>query len=178
MKDCSKTFYGLTNVERCKLAFEVAEINKIKYQENWKASKMAGKDWLYGFMKRHAELSLRAAEGCSLARAMSFNKHKVDMFFKNYKDVLQRYPELSDPSRIWNLDETKTQTVQRPSRTIAEKGLKQVSKAVSAENGTLVTTLLYINAAGNTIQPAMVFPPSPFQTPCDNRSTSRNVKLS
>lgn len=129
LKDCSTMFYGLTNIETRKLAFEMAEINKIKYPENWKASKMAGKDWLYGFMKRHAELSLRAAEGCSLARAMSFNKHNVDLFFKNYNDVLQRYPELSDPSRIWNLDETKTQTVQRPSRVIAEKRFKTSVKS-------------------------------------------------
>lgn len=30
LKGCSKMFYGLTNVETRKLAFEMAEINQIK----------------------------------------------------------------------------------------------------------------------------------------------------
>lgn len=48
------------------------------------------------------------------------------------------YPELCDPSQIWNLDETKTETNHQHSHIIVQKGLKQVATAVTNERGTLV----------------------------------------
>lgn len=173
----SKMFYGLSNIDTRKLAYEMAEVNKIVCPEQWITNKMAGKDWLYGFMKRHPNLSLRAAEGCSLARAISFNKHNVNVFFDNYEQLIKKYPELRDPTRIWNLDETKTETNQRPSRVIAQKGIKQVATAVSNEKGTLVTTVLIINAAGNSMPPAMVFPRVHFKTHMINGAPAGTLGL-
>lgn len=174
---CSKMFYGLNNLETRKLAYEMAKMNNIDCPKNWEAPRMAGKDWLYGFMKRHPRLSLRSAEGCSIARAISFNKHNVNAFFNNYENLLKRYPELCDSSRIWNMDETKTETNQEPSRVISEKGQKQVAAAVSGERGTLVTTVLFINAAGNTIPPALVFPRVHFKSHMINGAPNGTLGL-
>ncbi|XP_039280433.1 uncharacterized protein LOC120350563 [Nilaparvata lugens] len=156
--ESAKMFYGLSTQEARKLAWEMADRNEIQCPVSREQKKMAGKDWLYEFMKHHPNLLLRAPDGCSHARAMGFNKYNVRMFFENYETILSNYPELQDPSRIWNLHETKTETNQRPSRVIAQKGIKQVSKALSGERGTLVTTALIINAAGNTMPSVMVFP--------------------
>ena len=50
---------------------------------------MAGKDWLSGFFSRFPDLSIRAPEATSLARAVGFNKPKVDQFFPVYKQLLK-----------------------------------------------------------------------------------------
>lgn len=47
----------------------------------WRDNCMAGKDWMYGFMKRHENLSLRAPEATSIARAQGFNREAVGQFF-------------------------------------------------------------------------------------------------
>lgn len=44
-------------------------------------TKMAGRDWLTSFLRRHKEISLRDPEPTSIARAVGFNKPSVDRFF-------------------------------------------------------------------------------------------------
>lgn len=74
---CALLFYGLTTKECRQLAYQCAEINKLKIPSSWKQNEMAGKDWLISFKRRH-NLSTRRPEPCSLARATSFNKTNVE----------------------------------------------------------------------------------------------------
>lgn len=60
---CSKMFYGLSMVEVRKLAYQMAARNDIKDPDKWKQLKIAGIEWIAGFMHRHRNLSLRLAEG-------------------------------------------------------------------------------------------------------------------
>ncbi|XP_072380606.1 uncharacterized protein [Diabrotica undecimpunctata] len=80
------------------------------------------------------------------------------MFFSKLETVLQRFPVFGDGSRIFNLNETGTVTVQKSQKVFAEKGIRQVSKATSGERGTLVTTCCIVGASGVAIPPALVFP--------------------
>ncbi|XP_049964385.1 uncharacterized protein LOC126484834 [Schistocerca serialis cubense] len=80
------------------------------------------------------------------------------MFFDNLETLLKKHTELCDPSPIYNLDETRTKTTQQTLKVIVHKGIKQVSKVISREKGTLVTTLFVINSVGNTMPPVMFFP--------------------
>ncbi|XP_046666483.1 MFS-type transporter clz9-like [Homalodisca vitripennis] len=59
---------------------------------------------------------------------------------------------------IWNIDETGVQTVQRPNKIVAQKGVRQVGKATSAERGQTVTMVLAVSAIGNSVSPMFVFP--------------------
>ena len=43
------------------------------------------------------------------------------------------------PARVWNMDETGINTVQKSGKVIAPKGEREVGKVTSAERGTLVT---------------------------------------
>ncbi|KAB0790812.1 hypothetical protein PPYR_15187 [Photinus pyralis] len=86
--------YGLTTVDVRRLAFEVAVVNNVTIPESWSTSKMAGKDWLRAFIKRRKTLSIRKPEACSLARLTSFNRHNVQTFFTNLRNILEQNPSL------------------------------------------------------------------------------------
>lgn len=155
----SQMGFGLSSVECRKLAFELGLKNDIKMPRQWKENETAGKDWFHSFRKRNPDITLRKPENCSLTRATSFNAHNVKIFYDNLQKVYDREPRFSDPSNVFNLDETATTTV--PTKTpnvIAAKNTKQVSQATSGEKGVLVTTCCIINAAGGFLPPAMVFP--------------------
>ena len=154
----SNMFYGITTKECRRLAYEMCVVSSIACPTKWADEMAAGIDWYNGFMKRHPRLSLRTPEGCSLARATSLNHHNVMQFYNNLEIIMQRETKFGDGTRIFNLDETGITTVHIPPKVIAEKGVKQVSKCTSGEEGTLTTTCCIINAAGNSLPPAMIFP--------------------
>lgn len=155
---CSQMFYGLTTADVRRLAYEMAKRNDVQVPQKWHETQLAGIDWLYHFRKRHESLSLRTPEGCSLSRATSFNRHNVGVFFDNLEDVMAREPSFGDGTRVFNLDETSTMTVQKSGKVLAARGQKQVSKVTSAEKGTLVTTCYIVNAMGHALPPVMIFP--------------------
>ena len=107
----------------CSLAYDYATVNKLNVPFN-KEKKKAGPDWLESFLKKHPDLSIRQPESTSLARATGFNKVQVDKFFQLLRKII------SDcniaPDKIFNMDETGISTVQKRSKIIAQKGVKQV----------------------------------------------------
>ncbi|KAJ8951915.1 hypothetical protein NQ314_007634 [Rhamnusium bicolor] len=155
---CSKMAYGLTTEGVKKLAYQFAAANNRKVPDSWKANKTAGSEWLRSFRKRRGNLSIRQPEQCSLSRLTSFNELNVKQFYVNLKSILEKTDKLKDPSRIFNLDETSTTTVQRPRKVVAQKGVKQISHCTSGERGVLVTTCVAVSASGNHIPPTMIFP--------------------
>lgn len=156
LKMSSKMHYGLTTTQARKLAYQYAVTLCRNVPDVWKKNETAGKEWLHGFMSRNHQLSIRTPEATSLSRSTSFNKFNVDRFYANIAEVYQRHNFSAD--KIWNCDETNMPTVHNPSKIISQKGLKQVGQITSAERGQLVTMLCFINAAGNTVPPAYVFP--------------------
>ena len=99
----SAMFYGLTPHSFRRLAYEFATKNNIKIPVSWEAPRCAGPDWLTGFMKRHAKLSIRTPEATSLARMSSFNRTTVGEFMDKLANVKGRY--FFTPDKIFNLDE-------------------------------------------------------------------------
>ncbi|XP_065654645.1 tigger transposable element-derived protein 4-like [Hydra vulgaris] len=152
----SKMNYGLSTRSTRLLAYEFALKNNKIYPSSWIKNKIAGIDWLQGFMKRQPELSLRTPEATSFARSTAFNKHTVREFFQNLKTVRNRYKY--NPNCIYNVDETGLTTVQKPVKVLAGRGSKQVGRITSAERGTLVTACCASNAIGNSIPPLFIFP--------------------
>lgn len=155
----------------------MATINNISVPQKWHQFQLAGIEWLYNFRNRHPTLSLRTPEGCSLSRATSFNRHNVAMFFDNLEDVMSRHEAFGNGTRVYNLDETNTMTVQKSAKVLAVRGQKQVSKVTSAERGTLVTTCYIVNATGNTLPPVMIFPRVHFKSHMINGAPTGTLGL-
>lgn len=158
--NCAAANFGLRTKEARIFAYRLAvEYNK-KIPCSWLKNEMAGEVWLRSFMKRHPVLSLRLPQPTSIARATSFNRTNVQLFFQNYTAVLDKHK--LQGKDIWNVDESGITTVQKPDRVIARRGQKQVSAITSAERGTLVTIALAGNALGNHIPPMFIFPRKRF----------------
>lgn len=64
---------------------------------------MAGRDWFTQFMHRHQDLSIRAPQATSLARAIAFNRHIVAEFFDKLGYLMNKHK--FPPELIFNFDE-------------------------------------------------------------------------
>lgn len=152
----AKLFYGVTPTELRRLVFRYAEEKKIRHNFN-KQKGLAGKDWLYGFLKRNPEVALRQPEGTSLNRIVSFNAEETSLFYANLTGVMDKYK--FKENRIFNVDETGLSTVQKKCpKVYAPKGAKKVGAAISAERGRTITAVFAVSAAGNYIPPMLIYP--------------------
>jgi len=154
--EVSGRFYGMTTVQLRQLAFDFAERNQLQHNFD-RSARAAGTDWLAGFLKRNQEISLRMPEMMSLARIQGFNPKQVENFFILLAELYQKHNFA--PSRIFNVDETGVPTVPtKIPKILSAKGVKRVAKVVSAERGKTITLVCSMNATGNFIPPAFIFP--------------------
>lgn len=79
--------FGLTSKELRLLAYQLAEKNKIKHPFA-KENDQEGLDWMYNFMKRHPNLSIRKPEATSAARASGFNPTAAGKFYTLGTDII------------------------------------------------------------------------------------------
>ncbi|KAJ0169726.1 hypothetical protein K1T71_014332 [Dendrolimus kikuchii] len=156
IKTMEARFHGLTSLELRRLAYEIAERNKMAHKFN--ADKcVAGVDWLKGFLKRHPDITYRKPEPTSAARAMGFNRVAVGKFYELLETVYDKHK--ITPQRIFNVDETGVSTVPKCySKILASTGKRQVGTLTSAERGKLMTTIICFSAVGNYMPPMFIFP--------------------
>ncbi|XP_012562753.2 uncharacterized protein LOC105847615 [Hydra vulgaris] len=88
--------FGINTIDLRRLAFEIAEKNKIPHQFN-KDVGVAGKKWYYQFIKCNPSLSLKLPEPTSMATATGFCKEKFVLFFN-------KLTELVDSTHTKNLE--------------------------------------------------------------------------
>lgn len=87
----AKMQYGLTKKGVRELAYKFAAANIKNYPLSWNKEKIAGEEWMRGFLKRHPQLSIRKPEATSLSRSTSFNQVNVNMRMlkMSIKDLVQ-----------------------------------------------------------------------------------------
>ncbi|XP_049955074.1 uncharacterized protein LOC126471049 [Schistocerca serialis cubense] len=150
----AKLLYGTTCTQLRKIAFEYAEANNIANKFD-KSSRLAGKDWLTLFLKRNPSISMGKPEATSINRIQAFNEEEVNTYFKNLEHVFEKYK--FKERRVFNVDETGINTVQKPERILALKGVKLMGEATSWERGENVTVICCFSTAGTYIPPMFIF---------------------
>lgn len=151
----SNLFYGMTPIELRRRAFEYAEASKIKHDFNVD-SRLAGKDWLRGFLKRNTNVSVRQPEATSFNRVTGFSRVEVETFFQNLEKQFDKHK--FPAGRVWNVDESGITNVHKPSAIIASRGQKQVGSVTSGERGTTVTVCCAVSATGTYAPPMFIYP--------------------
>eukprot|EP00794_Sanderia_malayensis_P017231 gene17231-18952_t len=148
------SFCGLSINEIRRLVFEFAEQNKRDHTFN-KEKKMAGRDFVHGFLKRQKTLSLRKPEAIALNRVFGLNKTSIQNYFKNLEELLETHK--FEPHQIYNCDETGITCVHKPVKVIAPKGKRVVASVTSGERGQTTTIICAMSATGTFVPPLMIF---------------------
>lgn len=139
----------------CMLAYQFAEKLKLKHKfDNEKQS--AGNAWFKSFIERNPELSIRQAEGLSVARAKGLSREEVTNFYELLTKVMTDNGLLNKPERIYNMDESGVQLNNKPGKVVAKKGAKVVHSVTSAEKGETMTIVACCNAIGNFLPPVVI----------------------
>ena len=141
--------FGINTKDLRRLAFEIAEKNKIPHQFN-KDVGMAGKKWYYQSMKCRPCLSLKLPESTSMARATSFCGEKVGLLFNKLAELVDNHTITAD--LLYNVDKTVINTVQKPMKVLALKGKHQVGGITSGKRGVNTTGVCCMN-----VPPMLIF---------------------
>lgn len=150
--------YAPTRDSLCRMAFNLAEqMGRVASAHFNEEKRKAGKGWLNAFLNRNPTLSIRKAQGVSMARADGMVKEEVNDYFNLLNKTLESLNILNKPGNIYNVDESGLQLNNPPKEVIAAKGSKSVQVRQSKEQGETVTVVACCNAEGSFLPPYVVF---------------------
>ncbi|XP_072389327.1 uncharacterized protein [Diabrotica undecimpunctata] len=119
-----------------------------------------GDGWLKGFLKRHPGVSRRTSEGVTAASAC-VSERDIKNWFKNIEtSVKEKHLEevLTDPSRIFNGDESGFQICPSTGKVFAMKGFKNVYNVEKSSSKENVTVMFTFSADGKICVPMVIYP--------------------
>ena len=125
-----------------------------------------GKDWFYGFCRRHPDLALRTP--CTLGHQRSLiSKPMIDNWFSTLYKFLQEEVNdweslLKDPRRFFNADESGFPLCLKTGRVLAEKGVRHVYQVANSSKQQ-ITVMACFNAFGEYVSPMIIYPGERFR---------------
>lgn len=151
LKTMAQLGYGFTNTQLQHTAGELAfDMGKKKN------NKPMSNCWLYGFMKRwNGQLASLKPRKLDSNRARSTTPENITEYYRNLKDIFDKYNFHVKPHLIYNVDETGLQPEHRPPNVIAPPNTKP--QAITSPRSTTTTVIACANAVGNSIPPYFVF---------------------
>ncbi|XP_053406593.1 uncharacterized protein LOC128559316 [Mercenaria mercenaria] len=125
-----------------------------------------GKDWFYGFKKRHPEISQRTAMTLGHQRA-GINESMINGWFDSLQSFLHQEVTdwrnmVNDPRRCFSADESGFPLCVNTGKVLAEKGARHVYQVTSSTKQQL-TVMVCFNAFGDYIPPLIIFPGECFR---------------
>ena len=112
--------------------------------------------WWQGFVKRHGNLTLRAAEPLAYARAISSQPEVLNQYYTVLEETLEKHELFDKPCQIYNLDETGMPLDPRPPKVVCPKGTKH-AQSIGSGSKAQITALCCCNAAGSVMPPMIIF---------------------
>ncbi|XP_071952888.1 uncharacterized protein [Antedon mediterranea] len=156
LKHMAQIGYGRTKHE---LKLTVKKIVESDGRKTPFAGNMPGRQWLRNFMKRHPDLSVRRPESLGIERA-TVTKEKISQWFHEYKAFMKDAgieDVISDPSRLFNVDETGFPLGVKNERVLTARGARNVYQQ-TLTTSQQITVVGACNAAGSYIPPLIIFP--------------------
>lgn len=144
--------FGLTKsgVNHC-----VMEIMRQNKRLHPFGDKGPGRDWWTRFMRDHPELSFRAPQELSEARAQRANPTIINDHFNKLETIINENSLTA--TQIWNMDETGFVLVPKLEKVIAKKGSRQVHKVAHGNSHEHISVAPTISAAGSYIPPLIIY---------------------
>lgn len=156
IKRLEKIGYAPTSRDVRHLAFTFSQRNGLKCRFN-QEKELAGYDWFKLFLKRHPTLTMRVAQGRSIARSLGMSAAEVDPYFQMLNDTFTTLNLFDKPANIFNMDESGLQLCNKPTKVVATKGARDVQSVTSSEKGETVSVIACCNAEGSFLPPYVIF---------------------
>lgn len=112
------------------------------------------------FLKRHSDLAIRTPERVSAARA-SVTEVDIRLWFQElYKNVdeMNLKEMMTDPTRVFNCDESCIQLSPSTGRVVSLKGTKNVYEVAPGPEKSNLTFVGTFSAAGDIVKPTIIYP--------------------
>ena len=109
------------------------------------------KHFVYHFMRRHPELTFRAANNIKRSRAR-VSREDVQKLFNHFSQVAADIP----PSHIWNYDETNCQDDPGKGKALFRKGTKYAERVLNTTKSS-ISVMFSGSAAGQMLPPYIVY---------------------
>jgi hypothetical protein len=138
----------------------VQNILKASHRENLFHDDKPGRKWLKLFLRRRPSIAKRNTEIISKARA-AVTEETIRDWFKNLREYLRKedLEEIaSDPTRIYNADETGMQFCPKTGKLLGPKSYKDFYVVSSGPEKESMTVLCNFSAAGVIVPPMMIVP--------------------
>lgn len=157
----SKIGYGRTRKE---LLSTVKKILDEDGRENPFRNNRPGKDWLKAFFGRHPQLTVRTTLQLGKERAI-LSAEKIERWFSDLKLYVETElgdpTILTDPSRMYNADESGFSLCVKGSKVIGCKGAPVVYSYGNSDK-TQLTVMAASSATGHYVPPMIIFPGQRF----------------
>ena len=121
---------------------------------------MRGLKWLKLFLKRHPEIKHKRTEMLSRVRA-AVTEPVIRAWFEDVPQYLSKanaLDVLSDPSRIYNLDETGVCLCPKTGKLLASVKQKNVYSIFPGQERQQITVLCCFSACGVSLRPMIMYP--------------------
>lgn len=132
-----------------------------KQPENPFKDSKPGRKWFDLFRARHPSISMRVAQNISRARA-GVTEENLRKWFENTRNFCNSNnctEALTDPTRVYNLDETAFFLSPEIGKVMAKKGVKTVYNISKNSDRQCTTVLMGGNAAGQLAPSMILFKP-------------------
>ncbi|KAJ0179204.1 hypothetical protein K1T71_002884 [Dendrolimus kikuchii] len=151
LRTLEKWGWGLSREEVLDVTQDFIKRNKIQTPFN---NDRPGPDWFISFRQRH-NLSIKKPQPVEYLRKKMTDPFIINKYFTLLEQTLHEL-NLSDPKRIWNLDETSVCLDPTKTKVVGARGepCTRTTCGTAKENITVLTT---VNAAGQKLDPLIVF---------------------